>query len=321
MELPPGHALTISVNGDIALKECLPSVPHKRCVFERIYFSRGNDADIHRERLALGRALVPAVMKAIDDDFDNTVFSYIPNTAQISFHGLLDGLDSLRGSHRVRFSQIAVKDAKFRTFITDASHRRDLFPHVYDVTYGVIHPGADTLVVLDDSIVRGNTMRNAILPILDRLGPKKIVVASAAPPICYPDCYGIDMSSFGELVAFEALVSLLKKHGRQDLLPITAEKALLDLEKPDCCMKNHVRTLYEQFTFEQLCDEIGILLTPPELRASVKVIFQRIEDVHAACPEHRGDWYFSGDYPTPGGNRVVNRALVNYVNKVNGRSY
>ena len=321
MELPPGHALTISVNGDIALKECLPSVPHKRCVFERIYFSRGNDADIHRERLALGRALVPAVMKAIDDDFDNTVFSYIPNTAQISFHGLLDGLDSLRGSHRVRFSQIAVKDAKFRTFITDASHRRDLFPHVYDVTYGVIHPGADTLVVLDDSIVRGNTMRNAILPILDRLGPKKIVVASAAPPICYPDCYGIDMSSFGELVAFEALVSLLKKHGRQDLLPITAEKALLDLEKPDCCMKNHVRTLYEQFTFEQLCDEIGILLTPPDLRASVKVIFQRIEDVHAACPEHRGDWYFSGDYPTPGGNRVVNRALVNYVNKVNGRSY
>ena len=204
---------------------------------------------------------------------------------------------------------------------TDASHRRDLFPHVYDVTYGVIHPGADTLVVLDDSIVRGNTMRNAILPILDRLGPKKIVVASAAPPICYPDCYGIDMSSFGELVAFEALVSLLKKHGRQDLLPITAEKALLDLEKPDCCMKNHVRTLYEQFTFEQLCDEIGILLTPPDLRASVKVIFQRIEDVHAACPEHRGDWYFSGDYPTPGGNRVVNRALVNYVNKVNGRSY
>lgn len=321
MELPPGHALTISVNGDIALKECLPSVPHKRCVFERIYFSRGNDADIHRERLALGRALVPAVMKAIDDDFDNTVFSYIPNTAQISFHGLLDGLDSLRGSHRVRFSQIAVKDAKFRTFITDASHLRDLFPHVYDVTYGVIHPGADTLVVLDDSIVRGNTMRNAILPILDRLGPKKIVVASAAPPICYPDCYGIDMSSFGELVAFEALVSLLKKHGRQDLLPITAEKALLDLEKPDCCMKNHVRTLYEQFTFEQLCDEIGILLTPPDLRASVKVIFQRIEDVHAACPEHRGDWYFSGDYPTPGGNRVVNRALVNYVNKVNGRSY
>ena len=321
MELPPGHALSISADGGITLRECLERAEHRRCVFERIYFSRGNDADIHRERLALGRALVPPVMRAIEGDLENTVFSYIPNTAQISFHGLLDGLDELRGSRRVRFSQIAVKDAKFRTFITDAAHRRDLFPHVYDVTYGVIRPGADTLVVLDDSIVRGNTMRNAILPILDRLGPKKIVVASAAPPICYPDCYGIDMSSFGELVAFEALVSLLGKRGKGDLVARAAELAAADLEKEDAAMQNRVRALYERVSFEELCAEIGRLLTPPDLSASVEVVFQRLEDVHAACPMHRGDWYFSGDYPTPGGNRVVNRALVNYTAKVNARSY
>ena len=321
MELPPGHALLMTRSGEIAIKECLPKLPKKSCVFERIYFSRGNDADIHRERIALGKTLVPEILKEIDDDLENTVFSYIPNTAQLSFHGLLDGLDDIRGNRKIRFSQIAIKDAKFRTFITDPNQRRDLFQHVYDVTYGVIHPGADTLVVLDDSIVRGNTMRNAILPILDRLSPKKIVVASAAPPICYPDCYGIDMSSFGELIAFEALISLLRTRDKLPLLKESAEKAREELKKQDGAMVNHVKELYAQFSMEELSAEIGKLLTPPELKASVHLIFQKVKDVHLCCPGHRGDWYFTGDYPTPGGNRVVNRALVNYVDHIGGRAY
>jgi len=322
-ELPPGHALVIFRDGHYKLERCLPEVPPKRCVFERIYFSRGNDADIHQERIQLGRSLVPPILKEIDNDIENTVFSYIPNTAQLSFHGLLNGLDEQQNTLRrhVRFSQIAVKDAKFRTFITDAAQRRDIFPHVYDVTYGVIRPDEDTLVVLDDSIVRGNTMRNAILPILDRLGPKKIIVASAAPPICYPDCYGIDMATFGELVAFNALISLLHKHNKEDLLQAVAEKARKDLRKPDWKMKNRTKELYDCFTFEELCAEIGLLLTPESLKADLCVIFQTVEGVHNACPNHLGDWYFTGDYPTPGGNRVVNRALVNYLVKISDRAY
>ncbi len=320
-ELPPGHALTISRQGEVRLERILPEVPPKRCVFERIYFSRGNDADIHNERIRLGRLLTPSILKAVDNDLENTVFSYIPNTAQLSFHGLLEELDDRCGARHVRFSQIAVKDAKFRTFITDAAQRKDLFPHVYDVTYGVIRTGQDNLVVLDDSIVRGNTMRNAILPILDRLGPKKIVVASAAPPICYPDCYGIDMATFGELVAFEALVSLLHKHGEENLLHQAAELARQDLKKPDREMLNRVQPLYRNFSFEELCREIGLLLKPAHLNAELEVVFQTVDNVHTACPEHRGDWYFTGDYPTLGGNRVVNRALVNFVDGIQARAY
>lgn len=320
-ELPPGHALVIARDGSVKLERCLPEVPPKRCVFERIYFSRGNDADIHQERIQLGRSLVPPILKEIDNDLANTVISYIPNTAQLSFHGLLYGLDEQCGARNVRFSQIAVKDAKFRTFITDAAQRKDIFPHVYDVTYGVIRPGQDTLVVLDDSIVRGNTMRNAILPILDRLGPKEIIVASAAPPICYPDCYGIDMATFGELVAFNALISLLRKHGKEKLLKRAADRARKDLQKPDCKMKNRAKELYDCFSFEELSAEIGLLLKPDELKAKLCVIFQTVEDVHKACPNHSGDWYFTGNYPTPGGNRVVNRALVNFVEKINERAY
>ena len=320
-ELPPGQILTILVNGDTRLSPCLPEAPVRRCVFERIYFSRGNDADIQRERRALGAALVPRVLQAIHEDYRNTVFSYIPNTALISYHGMLTRLSESGMGHMVRFAQIAVKDAKFRTFITDAKHRKDLFPHVYDVTYGVIRPGQDNLVIIDDSIVRGNTMRNAILPILDRLQPKKIVVVSSAPPIRYPDCYGIDMASFGDLIAFEALVSLLKKHDKLQLFRLCVELAREDLAKPDDQMKNRAKPLYEAFSDAELETEICRLLRPKDLKAELQVVFQSNASLRECCPNHTGDWYFTGDYPTPGGNRVVNRALVNYVENINTRAY
>lgn len=320
-ELPPGSVLTIPRRGEIQVRPCLPKAPLRRCVFERIYFSRGNDADIQRERRALGRALVPDVLKAVDNDYDNTVFSYIPNTAQISFHGMLDELDNLRDGHKVRFGQVAVKDAKFRTFITDAAHREDLFPHVYDVSYGLVHPGTDNLVVIDDSIVRGNTLRKAILPILDRLGPKKILVVSSAPPICYPDCYGIDMASFGELVAFEGLMALLKQRDMMWLFDEAVRLAQQDLGLPDDRMINRAAMLYAAFTLEELTESIRELLMPPELRAELALVYQTCGNLHKCCPEHTGDWYFTGDYPTPGGVRVVNRALVNYAQKVAGRAY
>ena len=320
-ELPAGHVLTVLANGDSQLQRYLPEAPVRRCVFERIYFSRGNDADIQRERRALGAALVPRILQAIHEDFRNTVFSYIPNTALISYHGMLTRLNESGVSHLVRFAQIAVKDAKFRTFITDAQHRKDLFPHVYDVTYGIVRPGQDNLVIIDDSIVRGNTMRNAILPILDRLQPKKIVVVSSAPPIRYPDCYGIDMASFGDLVAFEALVSLLKKHDKLQLFRLCVELAREDLAKPDEQMQNRAKPLYEAFAPRELEEEIGRLLRPEGLHAELEVVFQTNQSLRECCPNHTGDWYFTGDYPTPGGNRVVNRALVNYVENINTRAY
>ena len=320
-ELPPGQILTMLANGDTRLSPCLPEAPVTRCVFERIYFSRGNDADIQRERRALGAALVPRVLQAIQEDYRNTVFSYIPNTALISYHGMLTRLSEGGVGHKVRFAQIAVKDAKFRTFIADAHHRKDLFPHVYDVTYGVVRPGQDNLVIIDDSIVRGNTMRNAILPILDRLQPKKIVVVSSAPPIRYPDCYGIDMASFGDLIAFEALVSLLKKHDKLQLFRLCVELAREDLAKPDDQMQNRAKPLYEAFSDAELEAEIGRLLRPQGLKAELQVVFQSNHSLRECCPNHTGDWYFTGNYPTPGGNRVVNRALVNYVENINTRAY
>ncbi len=320
-ELPPGHALTVMRNGDVSLKRCLEPAPVRRCVFERIYFSRGNDADIHRERRALGRALAPRVLDAVGHDFENTVFSYIPNTAQIAFHGLLDELYNTGHGQRVRFAQIAVKDAKFRTFITDVSQRRELFPHVYDVTYGVVRPGSDQLVVLDDSIVRGNTLRNAILPMLDRLGPRKIVVVSSAPPVKYPDCYGIDMASFGELVAFEAVMAILRRRGRDDLIAECARNAETDLAGTDRECQNRARPLYDAVTGEELAREIADRLKPAQLRADFEVVFQSCRELRCCCPNHTGDWYFTGNYPTPGGNRVVNRALLNYLNMINQRAY
>ncbi|MBO6166782.1 MAG: amidophosphoribosyltransferase [Kiritimatiellae bacterium] len=326
-ELPRGVALTVSPTGGVEFVQVLPPAPARECVFERIYFSRANDAAIHRERMALGAALVPDVLKAADSPLEDIFFSYIPNSARTAFHGLLEALfvecltqssqspqsekleatsRSLRTSRATfipRFGEVIVKDAKFRTFIADAAARREFYKHVYDVTYGLVRTGRDTLVVLDDSIVRGNTMKSAILPMLDRLGPKRIVVASSAPPIRYPDCYGIDMSTLGELVAFKALVKLLGDAASS------------------CLRTRPLPELYSQFTGEQHCAEIANLLTPPGMKAEVKVVFQSLEALRESCPGSRGDWYFTGDYPTPGGCKVLATAVENYLERNNGRSY
>ena len=302
-EIPPGKALVVSPFGDVEMVEACPPGEPRPCVFERIYFSRANDAAIHRERKALGAALVPQVLQAANAPLDDVFFSYIPNAARIAFHGMLERLFAECGT--VRFGEVAVKDAKFRTFIADAAARREFYKHVYDVTYGLVKKD-DTLVVLDDSIVRGNTMKNAILPMLDRLGPKRIVIASSAPPIRYPDCYGIDMSTLGELVAFKALVNLLG--GRNALAQAVAAGATL----PE---------LYARFADEQHSAEIARLLTPPGMKAEVKVAYQAIDALHAACPGSSGDWYFTGDYPTPGGYKVLHQAIENYLAHRNERSY
>ncbi len=302
-ELAPGVALVVSPAGAVSRVRVLPEAEVRRCVFERIYFSRANDAAIHRERKALGAALARPLLAAVDDDLEHTFFSYIPNSAQVAFHGLLEALwtEGLAEGRPVRFGQVAVKDAKFRTFIADAAARREFYQHVYDVTYGLIAPGADTLVVLDDSIVRGNTMKHAILPMLDRLGPKRIVVASSAPPILFPDCYGIDMSTLDELVAFRALVNLAGPGA------LTRETDL--------------RALAAQFPPADLAAEVARLVTPAGMRAKVDVVFQSVEALHKACPHTTGDWYFTGDYPTPGGARVLRRSLENYLAHREGRSY
>ena len=302
-ELEPGVALVVSPTGEVARVRVLPEAEARSCVFERIYFSRANDAEIHRERKALWAALARPLLAAVDYDLEHTFFSYIPNSAQVAFHGLLQALwtEGLAEGRPVRFGQIAVKDAKFRTFIADAAARREFYQHVYDVTYGLITPGADTLVVLDDSIVRGNTMKHAILPMLDRLGPKRIIVASSAPPILFPDCYGIDMSTLGELVAFRALVNLAGEGA------VTRETDL--------------RALAAKFPLADLSAEIARLVTPAGMRAKVDVVFQSVEALHKACPHTTGDWYFTGNYPTPGGERVLRRSLENYLAHREGRSY
>ena len=336
-ELPPGEALIVSPDGKVAferlggttfdirqptsptttrLSTCGPTtqLPQRSCSFEHIYFSRANDADIHRERKALGAALLPQILAAADAPMEDIFFSYIPNSARIAFHGLLEelfaktvGAQSWSGRKAFpRFGEIAVKDAKFRTFIADAASRQEFYKHVYDVTYGLVRPGTDTLVVLDDSIVRGNTMRNAILPMLDRLGPKRIVVASSAPPIRYPDCYGIDMSTLGELVAFRALVNLLD-----------GEQGIGNRERT----ANPLAQLYSRFTEEEHCAEIARLLTPPGMKAEVKVVFQTVENLRKCLRGATGDWYFTGDYPTPGGYKVLGKALANYLDHKSERSY
>ena len=347
-ELPPGVALLVSPAGEVRFERVLEPAEPRPCVFERIYFSRANDADIHRERKALGAALAAPILRAVDFDLDRTFFSYIPNSAQVAFHGLLEALwtEGLAEGRPVRFGQVAVKDAKFRTFIADAAARREIGKHVYDVTYGLVRPGVDTLVVLDDSIVRGTTMREAILPMLDRLGPKRIVVASSAPPIRYPDCYGIDMSTLGELVAFRALVNLLGDEAEAALHAALASAA------PDS-----LAALYARFTEAEHAAEIARLLTPPGMRAQVSVVYQTVPALHAAlsargtpppaasnggeaaferaqsalgtpatptsnaCEARFGDWYFTGDYPTPGGYRVLRRSIENHLARREGRSY
>ena len=322
MELPPGKAVIAHADGGVEILDCLDPAERRSCVFERIYFSRPNDADVHRERRHLGKALVPATLQAADNDFENTFFSCIPNSARVSFLGMLETLIAV-ASHQdkqVRFGEIAVKDAKFRTFIADADSRRELYMHVYDVTYGLVRPCTDTLVVVDDSIVRGNTMRNAILPILDRLGPKRVIVTSSAPPVKYPDCYGIDMASAGDLVAFRAAVSILNRTGRTDVLNRACEAAKRALKSASPCA-NHMREIYDAIPEEDLHAEIARLLTPPGLNAEIKVVYQTVDALHSCCPDYPGDWYFTGDYPTPGGFRMVNRALVQYMENNHERAY
>ncbi len=321
MEIPAGKAVVVRRSGEVEILDCLDPAPRRSCVFERIYFSRPNDADIHRERKLLGRELTPEVLRAAGSDWEHTFFSYIPNSAQVCFHGMLETLmkKAAADGGEVRFGQIAVKDAKFRTFIADADIRRELGMHVYDVTYGLIHPGEDTLVVLDDSIVRGGTMRDAILPILGRLTPGRIIVASSAPVIRYPDCYGIDMACAGDLAAFQAAVRILKREGREDVLHRACEHAVKDLASGD--NRNRMKEIYDAVDDDELLREIAALLTPPGLRAEVRIVYQSLPALRRCCPEYTGDWYFTGDYPTPGGFRMVNRALVNYMRNNNERAY
>ncbi len=345
-EITPGCALIIKKNGEIGEVKILEPLPKKSCSFERIYFSRGNDKDIYIERKKLGYYMAPEVLKELNYDIKNTVFSYIPNTADKAFYGLIDGVHNYVNNWKVyeveriikekgvitsqeleeimwfrpRREKIAIKDGKLRTFITQDSERDDMVAHVYDVTYGVVK-STDNLVMIDDSIVRGTTLKQSILRILDRLRPKKIIIVSSAPHIRYPDCYGIDMSKMGDFVAFQALIALLHQHGKSELITKTYNDCKAELEKPITQMRNCVQDLYQLYTDEQLSAKITEILTPPDMKAEVTIIYQSIANLHKACPQNSGDWYFSGNYPTPGGTKVVNKAFINYVEKIDQRAY
>jgi amidophosphoribosyltransferase len=343
-ELQPGHALIIRSDGKVTVEKILDETRAGKCSFERIYFSRGTDKSIYRERKALGELLTPAVLDAVGHDVENTVFSYIPNTAESAFFGLIKGLEDYLNDFKVeailkkdkqlnredlsaimslrpRIEKIAVKDAKLRTFITEDKNRDDLVGHVYDVTYGVVRRGVDNLVVLDDSIVRGTTLKNSIIRILSGLDPKKIVVVSSSPQIRYPDCYGIDMARLGDFVAFRAAIGLLRESGREEVIQNVYRLALNELKKPVKEMINVVKIIYESFTPEEISAKIAQMLRSEDIQPEVEIVYQTIENLHVACPGHTGDWYFSGDYPTPGGNRVVNRSFVNYMEGITARAY
>ena len=343
-ELERGHALIIKKNGGVSIKRYIDKLPSTPCSFERIYFSRGTDRDIYLERKKLGHQLAKSVLKAVNHDFENTVFSFVPNTAEASFYGLVEGLEKCLNkkkkqkilqlgtkltpeklakilAQKPRAEKTVVKDAKLRTFIADDASRNEMVSHVYDVTYGIIQNEKDTLVLVDDSIVRGTTLKDSILNIVSRLRPKKIVVVSSAPQIRYPDCYGIDMSKLGNFVAFKALVALLKDTGQAHLLDKIYKKCKKQEHLPKEKIKNHLQKLYALFTYEEVSDKIAEIVTPKGIKPKVKVIYQTIEGLHNACPNNKGDWYFSGNYPTPGGNRVVNLAFINYMEKKNTRAY
>ncbi len=343
-ELQPGHALIIKKDGSYSEEPILAPLPKKSCTFERIYFSRGNDRDIYLERKKLGHLLSKKVIEAIDADLPNTVFSYIPNTAATAFYGMIDGIHDYLTDYKAqeilklgtnpdinklkeilswkpRREKIAVKDVKLRTFITDDEHREDMVAHVYDVTYGLVKNDVDTLVVIDDSIVRGTTLRSSILLILDRLHPKRIVIVSSAPQIRYPDCYGIDMSRLKDFVAFQAMLSLLKDHNKEGMLQEVYQKCKEQESIAKEQTVNFVKELYDQFTDDEISKKIAEILTPNDLKAEVKIIYQSIENLHIACPDHKGDWYFSGDYPTPGGFKVVNKAFTNFMEGNTARAY
>jgi amidophosphoribosyltransferase len=343
-ELNPGHALIIRKNGDVT--ETLINEPEEalKCSFERIYFSRGNDIEIYNERKELGKNVVPQVLEAINHDLDNSVFSFIPNTAEVSFYGMIKGLEdylnrrkfeeiSSLGNNitedalkkilfqRARIEKIAIKDAKLRTFITQDDSRDDLVAHVYDITYGSVKRNQDNLVVIDDSIVRGTTLKQSILRILDRLEPKKIVVVSSAPQIRFPDCYGIDMAKMGDFIAFEAAISLLKEHGKEHILDDVYAKCKAQMHLPKEQIINHVKEIYAPYTHEEVSARIGKLLTPENIRAEVEIVYQTVENLHLSCPNNLGDWYFTGNYPTPGGNKVACKAFMNWMEGKNERAY
>ena len=308
-ELQPGEALIVHKNGTSQLEQIMPAQPLSACSFERIYFSRGSDRDIYQERKRLGEQLTPAILKAIGGDVDHTVFSYIPNTAEVAFYGMTDGFRKLHGE--VRTEKVVWKDIKLRTFIADNSERNDLAAHVYDISYGSLKPYEDNLVIIDDSIVRGTTLKESIFKILDRLHPKKIVMVSSSPQIRYPDYYGIDMSHLEELCAFRAAIALIKDRGMQRLIADTYKAC-----KYSPASLNHVRNIYAPFTVEEINDKIVEMLRPEGMQAPIELVYQSIEGLHKACPHHPGDWYFTGHYPTPGGIRMVNQAFVNYVEQV-----
>lgn len=343
-ELMPGQALIINEKGEIEIAQILEPKERKACSFERIYFSRGSDEKIYKERKALGFNLSERVLNAIDHDLKNTIFSFIPNTAEVAFYGMVKGMEKYLNkikterilswgndydeeklsemiNRRIRQEKIAIKDVKMRTFISEDSGRNEMVQHVYDITYGTVRPGLDTLVVIDDSIVRGTTLKESIIRMLGRLNPKRIIVVSSSPQIRYPDCYGIDMSKMGDFIAFNAIVALMKEQGKENCMIELLERCKVLKEKNELHTENVVKQLYKQFSLDEISEKIAQLITPPDLKIPVDVIFQTIEDLHKSCPNNQGDWYFTGDYPTPGGNKVVNMAFINYMEGNNVRGY
>ena len=342
-EVNPGDCIVIKKNGKIQIKNVIKPVEKKACSFERIYFSRGSDKEIYNERKKLGSLLFPQILKAINNDLQNTVFSYIPNTAEVSFYGMVHEAQDFMNKHaekkilnegdkiskeklrellalRPRIEKVAIKDAKLRTFITDDSNRDELVRHVYDITYGSIKK-SDNLVIIDDSIVRGTTLQKSIIKMLDRLCPKKIIIVSSAPQIRYPDCYGIDMAKMTDLIAFRAAIELVKENDKEDLIHKVYEQCLLENKKPVNKIKNLVKKIYSSYSDDQISNKISSMLKDDDINAEVDVVFQSIDNLHKACPNNLGDWYFSGEYPSPGGNKVVNKAFINYYEGSSSRAY
>jgi len=343
-ELPPGHALVVKKNGDFSIDRIREEQVKKSCSFERIYFSRGSDREIYKERKKLGELLVPAILEAIDQEVENTVFSFIPNTAESAFYGMVKGVEDhvikrkweklrkLNGNcdqeevlkimtERARIEKVAIKDLKLRTFISQDKGRKDMVSHVYDITYGTLRPGVDNLVIIDDSIVRGTTLKQSIIKILDRLGPKKIVVVSSSPQIRYPDCYGIDMAKLGDFTAFQAAIELLKENEMEHVINEVYKKCDAQKDLPKEEYVNYVKDIYRPFTPEQISQKISEMLTDSDVKAEVQIVYQSIENLHKAVPDDLGDWYFTGDYPTPGGNKVVSTSFLNYIHGINTRAY
>ena len=343
-EIKPGHALIVKKEGLIT--EEMIRIPQERssCSFERIYFSRGSDKDIYNERKVLGRLLAPVILAQTNYDFENTIFSYIPNTSETAFYGMIEGIREYLAGWKImeirrrngsltdqeimeiisvepRVEKIAIKDVKLRTFIADENSRHDLVAHVYDVTYGIIREDKDTLVIIDDSIVRGTTLKNSIIKILDRLHPRKIIIVSSAPQIRYPDCYGIDMTRLDSFVAFNAAIELLRENGMEKVIETVYQKCKEQENLPKEVMINYVKDIYKPFTYEEISGKVSQLVVPEGCRSEVKIVYQTVENLHLACPNDTGDWYFTGDYPTPGGNRVVNASFINFIEKREGRSY